>query len=228
MVKRRPSSSRWLHEHHNDPFVLKARREGYRSRAAYKLLEIADHPLSGTGGRLLKPGMTVVDLGSAPGGWSQVAADLVGDSGRVVAMDVLSMPPLDGVVFIQGDFLGVDGFTNLNEAIQPRKRVDVVLSDMAPNMTGIETVDQTRGELLAETAHEFARQVLGPGGTMVVKLFQGPGFHQTVRRARADFTRVKVIKPLASRDRSAEHYLVGVGFRGLPNMPATASDDGGP
>lgn len=224
MGKRRPSSSRWLEEHHNDPFVLKARREGYRSRAAYKLLEIADHPLSGVGGCLLKPGMTVVDLGAAPGGWSQVAAGLVGETGRVVAMDLLSMPPLAGVVFVQGDFLGADGLTNLNEAIQPKRRVDVVLSDMAPNMTGIEAVDQTRGELLAEAAHEFARQVLGSGGTMVVKLFQGPGFHQTVRRARVDFARVKVVKPLASRDRSAEQYLIGVGFRGL----SKTCDDGGP
>ncbi|HIJ83241.1 MAG: 23S rRNA Um-2552 2'-O-methyltransferase [Magnetococcales bacterium] len=215
MAKRRPSSGRWLREHHTDPFVLRARREGYRSRAAFKLLEIASYPFGGTPGRLLGPGMTVVDLGSAPGGWSQVAAEMVGGQGRVVAMDLLAMPPLEGVIFIQGDFLGEVGLRSLGEAIQPRRTVDVVLSDMAPNMTGIALADQTRGESLAEAAHEFACQTLELGGTLVVKLFHGPGFHETVRRARMDFTRVKVIKPQASRDRSAEQYLVGVGFRGV-------------
>ncbi len=214
MVKRRPSSHRWLREHHSDPYVLQARREGYRSRAAFKLTEIASLPLGNNGKPFLGPGMTVVDLGSAPGGWSQVAVGLVGDRGRVVAMDLLSMPPLEGVVFIQADFLGEEGLQLLTRAIHPSGRVDVVLSDMAPNMTGIAAADQTRGELLAEAAHDFARLVLAVGGALVVKLFQGPGFHETVRRARLDFERVKVVKPKASRDRSAEQYLVGVGFRG--------------
>ncbi|MBF0131628.1 MAG: 23S rRNA methyltransferase [Magnetococcales bacterium] len=216
MVKRRPSSGRWLREHHSDPFVLQARRDGYRSRAAYKLLELNGHAMVGTSGRLLAPGMTVVDLGSAPGGWCQVAANLVGHSGRVVAMDLLVMPPLEGVIFIQGDFLGEAALEDLGRAIHPRRTVDVVLSDMAPNMTGIAAADQTRGELLAEAAHDFARQTLRAGGSLVVKVFQGPGFHETVRRARLDFERVKVIKPQASRDRSAEQYLVGVGFRAAP------------
>lgn len=215
MVKRRPSSGRWLREHHSDPFVLQARREGYRSRAAYKLLELNGHAIVGASRDLLAPGMTVVDLGSAPGGWCQVAANLVGPLGRVVAMDLLGMPPLEGVVFIQGDFLGDEALQNLNRAIHPRRTVDVVLSDMAPNMTGIVMADQTRGELLAEAAHDFARQTLRMGGSLVVKVFQGPGFHETVRRARLDFERVKVIKPQASRDRSAEQYLVGVGFRAV-------------
>ncbi|MBF0109752.1 MAG: 23S rRNA methyltransferase [Magnetococcales bacterium] len=213
MTKRRPSSSRWLQEHHHDPFVLQARRDGYRSRAAYKLLEIAGQPFGEAGRAILGPGKTVVDLGSAPGGWSQVATGLVGERGRVVAMDLLSMPPLDGVVFIQGDFLGEVGLLQLREAIAPERMVDVVLSDMAPNMSGIATADQARGELLAEAAHEFARATLSPGGVLVVKLFQGPGFHETVRRAHLDFTRVKVVKPKASRSRSAELYMVGVGFR---------------
>lgn len=214
MVKRRPSSSRWLREHHSDPYVLKARREGYRSRAAYKLLEISAHPPGGVAAPLIRPGMTVVDLGSAPGGWSQVAASLVGGKGRVVAMDLLAMPPLSGVVFIQGDFLGEQAMQALGAVVGPGRRVDVVLSDMAPNMTGIEAADQARGELLAEAAHDFAVRVLGLGGVLVVKLFHGPGFHETVRRARIDFDRVKVVKPQASRDRSSEQYLVGVGFRG--------------
>ncbi|MBF0421392.1 MAG: RlmE family RNA methyltransferase [Magnetococcales bacterium] len=228
MGKRRPSSSRWLQEHHNDPYVLRARREGYRSRAAFKLLEMTEHPFAGLHGRLLGPGMTVVDLGAAPGGWSQVAVGLVGATGRVVAMDLLPMPPLTGVNFIQGDFLGEEGLQHLNTVLSPERQVDVVLSDMAPNMTGIEAIDQTRGELLAEAAHDFACTVLAQGGNLVVKLFQGPGFHDTVRRARQDFFRVKVVKPQASRNRSAEQYLVGVGFRGQPRIQVTSSDDGKP
>ncbi len=221
MAKRRPSSANWLREHHNDPYVLAARRQGYRSRAAYKLLEMHQSMLkSGSGkkgrhpGGILNGGMTVVDLGAAPGGWSQVARSLVGSSGRVVAVDRLAMAALDGVTVIQGDFLEEPVLNHIQSALGDDGHAHAVLSDMAPNLSGIPSVDQARGEVLAESAFQFAESTLRPGGRLVVKLFQGSTFHELVKQARRLFERVKVIKPPASRDRSAEHFLIGIGFHG--------------
>lgn len=214
MVKRRPSSARWLREHREDHFVQRAKREGYRSRAAYKLLEMVAIP--GGGGSLIRPGMVVVDLGAAPGGWSQVAAELAGKNGRVVAMDLLEMPPLEGVCFLRGDFLTSQALEQLREAIKPHSEVGLLLSDMAPNMSGIPASDQIRGEHLAECAFAFAEEMLRLGGSLIVKLFHGPGFHDTVRQARVRFERVKVVKPEASRARSSEQYLVATGHRREP------------
>ena len=211
MVKRRPSSKRWLQEHHDDPFVKEARVRGLRSRAALKLEQIQEKFA------LIGPGQTVVDLGAAPGGWSQMAAQLAGSavggsSGRVVAADLLDMAPLAGVEFIQGDFLD-DAVYHRLCGLLPQGRAHVVLSDMAPNMTGIRAADQGRGEGLAEAAFHFAETTLAPGGALVIKLFQGPAFHELVGRARGLFATAKVFKPPASRDRSAETYLIGRDFR---------------
>ncbi|MBF0187815.1 MAG: RlmE family RNA methyltransferase [Magnetococcales bacterium] len=217
MARRRPSSDRWLREHHNDPFVQAARKEGYRSRAVYKLIEIQEKF------SILKSQQTVVDLGAAPGGWSQIAGRLVGDHGRVVAVDLLEMESVPGVVFIQGDFLDDEILSQINQHLagshalsetEAPRLVNVVLSDMAPNMSGMKAADQARGELLAETAFEFADQSLRPGGAMVIKLFHGPGFHELVREARTLFEGTRVFKPKASRARSAEQYLVATGFKG--------------
>jgi 23S rRNA (uridine2552-2'-O)-methyltransferase len=215
MAKRRPSSGRWLQEHHDDPYVLRARKEGYRSRAAYKLLEI-DAQLQQKHGKkaaLLHPGMTVVDLGAAPGGWSQVAVKLIGKTGRVVAVDLLSIEPINGAVVLQGDFLDDAVLKKVANALEPQGRADLVLSDMAPNMSGFKSSDMARGELLAEAAYAFIDQVLEPGGAAVIKLFQGTEFHEMVKQARGMFEKVKVVKPKASRARSAEHYLLGLGYK---------------
>lgn len=204
MTRRRPSSSRWLLEHRNDPYVQAAHREGYRSRAAYKLLELHQRF------SLLKPGMTVLDLGAAPGGWSQVVVKV--GAGRVVAMDRLAMDAIPGVTVLRGDFLDDAGIRELLAAMGG-EGAHLVLSDMAPEMTGFTSVDQARGELLAESAFDLLPRVLRPGGSLVLKLFQGPAFHTLVRQAQGLFQRVKVVKPEASRDRSAEHYLVAFDFR---------------
>lgn len=217
MAKRRPSSGRWLQEHHDDPYVLRARREGYRSRAAYKLLEI-DEELRRKGlgkGGLFRPGMTVVDLGAAPGGWSQVAVKLAGKTGRIVAVDLLNIEPISGVVMVQGDFLEEAILAQVMEGLGKKASADLVLSDMAPNMSGFKGADQAKGELLAEAAYSFVEEVLEPGGNMVVKLFQGSGFHEMIRQVRPMFKQVKVVKPKASRARSAEHYLLGFGYKPL-------------
>ncbi|MBF0626711.1 MAG: RlmE family RNA methyltransferase [Magnetococcales bacterium] len=217
MSNRRPSSARWLEEHRNDPYVAAARRDGYRSRAAYKLLEIDSALAARSGGRgLFRPGDVVLELGAAPGGWTQVAARRVGDAGRVVAMDLLPMDPVPGVLILQGDFLDEAILEPLRLGLGPTGRADVVLSDMAPNMTGVKIADQGRGSLLVEAALGFASEVLRPGGRIVLKMFQGPDFHDLVRAARIHFTQVKVEKPPASRDRSAELYLIGSGFRAAP------------
>ncbi|MBF0127701.1 MAG: RlmE family RNA methyltransferase [Magnetococcales bacterium] len=214
MTNRRPSSARWLEEHRNDPYVAAARRDGYRSRAAYKLLELNASVMARNRGKgLVCAGDAVAELGAAPGGWTQVAARLVGGSGRVVAVDLLPMDPIPGALIVCGDFLEEGVVARVRDFFGTGGRADVVLSDMAPNMTGFKLADHGRGELLAESAFEFAQSVLRPGGRLVVKLFQGPDFHQMVRQARMLFDLVKVEKPPASRDRSAEHYLVGVGFR---------------
>jgi 23S rRNA (uridine2552-2'-O)-methyltransferase len=206
MAKKRSSSKSWLKEHRDDPYVQQARREGYRSRACYKLLELQERD------RLLKPGMTVLDLGSAPGGWSQVAADLVGHRGRVIASDILPMDPLPGVAFIQGDFSEQAVFDAILAAVGDSP-VDLVISDMAPNLSGLTAVDQPRAMYLVELALDMARQVLGPGGGFVTKIFQGEGFDALIREARISFERVVTRKPRASRPRSREVYLVATGFR---------------
>ncbi len=228
MPQRRPSSARWLQEHRDDPYVAAAKRDGYRSRSAYKLLELQEfpkdhrHPDTVTG-LLIQPGMTVVDLGAAPGGWTQVAVKLVGPRGRVVAADLLPMAPIAGVEIIEGDFLDEAVLRQIGVALgvvddqwEPRTGpglAHVILSDMAPNMSGIACVDQSRGELLAESAFQFAETALRSGGSLVLKVFQGGSFHTIVGHARRLFERVKLIKPRASRDRSSEQYLLGLGFR---------------
>ncbi len=200
------SSQRWLDEHENDVYVQRARQDGYRSRATYKLLEINDKD------RLIKPGMTVVDLGAAPGGWSQMAARLVGDKGHVVAMDILPMDGLAGVDFLQGDFREQDVLDQLLKMIGD-KGVDLVISDMAPNISGIGVVDQPRAMYLTELALDMARQVLKPGGVFLVKVFQGEGFDEYVRDVRSSFSKVITRKPKASRPRSREVYLLARGFK---------------
>ena len=195
MTKRSKSSRRWLDRHFNDEFVKRAQKEGFRSRAVYKLLEIQQKD------RLLKPGQIVVDLGAAPGGWSQMARRIVGDKGRVVALDILPMEPISGVDFIEGDFREEAPLGRL-QALLGGSKVDLVLSDMAPNVSGMAAVDQPRAMYLCELALDFAREVLKPGGSLLVKVFQGEGFDQYVRELRASFARVVTRKPKASRPRS--------------------------
>jgi 23S rRNA (uridine2552-2'-O)-methyltransferase len=207
MAKKRSSSKAWLKEHRDDPYVQQAQREGYRSRACYKLLELQAKD------RLIRPGMTVVDLGSAPGGWSQVAAELVGHRGRVVASDILAMDALAGVEFIQGDFAEDAVFEQILVAIGEAP-VDVVVSDMAPNMSGMTAVDQPRAMYLVELAVDMARRVLAPGGSFVAKVFQGEGFDDLIRDCRDSFGKVLTRKPQASRPRSREVYLVARDYRG--------------
>ena len=200
-MKRSKSSRQWLDRHVNDEFVKRAQKEGYRSRAAFKLLEILEKD------RLVKPGQTVVDLGATPGGWSQVVRRLVGKNGKVVAMDILPLEPLDGVEFIQGDFRENGPLEALKETLGGSP-VDLVISDMAPNVSGMNAVDQPRVMYLCELALDFAREVLSPGGSFVVKVFQGEGFDDFVRALRLDFARVVTRKPAASRAKSREVYLV--------------------
>ena len=193
-----------MREHVNDPFVQLAQKEGYRSRAAYKLLEID------TKDRLLKPGTVVVDLGATPGGWSQVAAARVGRSGKVIALDMLPLDPLTGVDFIQGDFRE-DSVLKQLESLLHGKPVDLVISDMAPNMSGVASADQARAMHLAELAMEFALEHLKPDGSFLVKVFQGTGFEDFYKLMRSRFARVVTRKPKASRDRSSEQYLLASG-----------------
>lgn len=207
MAKKRPSSKAWLKEHRDDPYVQQALRDGYRSRACYKLLELQEKD------RLLRTGMTVLDLGSAPGGWSQVAVARVGSSGLVIASDILPMEELTGVTFIEGDFTEEAVLQRIVDAIAG-KPVDVVISDMAPNMSGVVAVDQPRAIYLAELALEMAQQVLAPGGAFVAKVFQGEGFDQVFQQAKGAFHKVLTRKPKASRPRSREVYLVAKDFRG--------------
>ncbi|HEX4150581.1 MAG TPA: 23S rRNA (uridine(2552)-2'-O)-methyltransferase RlmE [Steroidobacteraceae bacterium] len=205
MPKRTKSSARWLAEHASDEFVKRARAEGWRSRAVFKLAEIQQRE------RLLKPGIRCVDLGAAPGGWSQYAARIVGDSSRIVATDILPMDAIAGVEFVQGDFREQAVLDEVLARIGSEK-VDLVLSDMAPNMAGIDAVDQPRSMYLAELALEFAGRVLTPGGDALIKLFQGAGFDEIVREARRRYGRVVTKKPKASRTRSPEIYLLARQF----------------
>lgn len=195
-----------MQRHLNDEYVKRARREGYRSRAAYKLLEIQERD------RIIKPGQVVVDLGAAPGGWSQIAARLVGPKGEVFAMDILEMDPMPGVRFLQGDFREAEVLQRLMDLLGGRL-VDLVISDMAPNVSGVAAVDQPRSMYLCELALDFARQVLKPGGTFVTKAFQGEGFDDYLRYIRASFGRLVTRKPKASRPKSREVYLVATGHK---------------
>ncbi|MCC6917343.1 RlmE family RNA methyltransferase [Nitrosomonas sp.] len=202
-MKSARTSRAWIRAHINDNFVRKANQEGYRSRAAYKLQEIAEHDA------LFTPGMTVVDLGAAPGSWSQVALDLVGPAGKIFALDMLDMQPLPGVTFIQGDFREDKILATLETALGGR-RADLVISDMAPNLTGVRVSDQARGMYLAELALMFCREHLNPGKNFLVKVFQGTDFEAFRRLMQADFAKVVIRKPKASRDRSKELYLLGL------------------
>lgn len=204
-MSRSKSSSRWLQEHFNDPYVRQAQEQGYRSRAVFKLLEIQEKD------RLLRPGMTVIDLGAAPGGWSQVAAGLVGVKGLVIASDILPMEPLPGVHFVLGDFREEAVFAALLAVLGDRQ-ADLVISDMAPNMSGERSVDQPRAMYLAELALELARRVLRPGGDLLLKTFQGEGVDAYRKEMRQSFRQLLVRKPGASRARSSEVYLLGRGF----------------
>ncbi len=199
-MKKSKTSKQWMMEHVNDPYVQRAQKEGYRSRAAYKLLEIAERD------HLLKPGRVVVDLGATPGGWSQVAA---AKGCRVIGLDLLPMQPIPGVEFIQGDFREDAVLAEL-EARLGGKPVNLVISDMAPNISGISVADQARAMYLAELALDFASNHLEPGGAFLVKVFQGAGFEDFLKLMRSRFARVVVRKPGASRDRSSEQYLLGL------------------
>jgi len=196
----------WMQEHVSDAYVKRARAEGMRSRAAYKLDEIAVRD------RLLKPGMVVVDLGAAPGGWSQVAAGRVGPRGRVIALDILEMASLPGVTFLRGDFRDDATLAEL-ERVLAGQRADLVLSDMAPNLSGIASSDQAQALELAELALDFALKHMKPKGNFLVKTFQGAGFEEYLRSLRGRFSAVAVRKPEASRDRSREVYLLGKGLK---------------
>lgn len=208
-MARSKTSSRWLKEHFDDPYVKMAQRDGYRSRASYKLLEIQEKD------RILRPGMTVIDLGAAPGGWSQVTSRLIGDKGRLIASDILPMDSIADVTFIQGDFTEDEVFAQLLDAVGD-KQVDLVVSDMAPNMSGVKVADQARAMFLCELALDLAMRVLRPGGDFLIKIFQGDGFDAYLKDIRQNFDKVQMRKPLSSRDRSREQYLLARGFRGDP------------
>ena len=199
-MARTKSSQAWLKRHVTDPYVHRAQKLGYRSRAAFKLLEIDAQD------RLLARGQVVVDLGAAPGGWSQVAAEKVGPSGRVIALDVLEMAPLAGVTVIRGDFATEETLAALEAALDARP-VDVVLSDMSPNLSGVAATDQARSLALCELALDFAAAHLKPGGALLMKGFQGAGFPELLARLRREFAAVATRKPEASRRRSSEMYL---------------------
>lgn len=205
-MAKRSSSSRWKQRQARDPFVRRAHAEGWRSRAVFKLAEILDRE------RMLRPGAVVVDLGAAPGAWSQYVAPLVAPGGRVLALDVLQMEQLPGVEVIQGDFRDEGTLIRLKNALGGAP-VELVLSDMAPNMSGTRSVDQPRSMLLAELALDFACEVLRPGGSLVAKVFQGEGFQEFVASARARFDTVRLRKPAASRSGNRETYLVARNFR---------------
>ena len=206
-MARSKTSHAWMREHITDPFVKRARKEGYRSRAAYKLTEIVERD------RLIRPGMTVVELGAAPGGWCQFVSTLVGPKGRVVALDLLEMAPIPGVTFIRGDLREDAPRQALEQALGGRQ-ADLVLSDMAPNISGVAATDQARAAELAELALAFAERHLKPGGSVLVKAFHGAGIDEVRRRMAAAFETVSVRKPRASRDRSSEFYLLARGRRG--------------
>lgn len=206
MPRRSKSSANWLREHFSDPFVKRAQAEGWRSRAVFKLEEIDRKE------RLLAPGMVVLDLGAAPGAWSQYARRKVGRKGRVVASDILPMEPIEGVEFVLGDFREDAVFADLLARL-PAQGVDVVLSDIAPNLSGMDAIDQPRSMYLCELALDMATRLLKPGGSTLIKTFQGAGFRELVASARGRFEKVKFAKPAASRARSPELYLLARAYR---------------
>ena len=208
MVQRSKSSANWLREHFNDPFVKQAQKDGYRSRASYKLLEIQEKD------RLIRPGMSVIDLGAAPGGWAQVTSRLIGGQGRLIASDILEMDSIPDVTFIQGDFTHDEVLQQILEAVGD-SHVDLVISDMAPNMSGTPEVDMPRAMFLCELALDLATRVLKPGGDFLIKIFQGEGFDMYLKDVRTKFDKVQMRKPSSSRDRSREQYLLGKGFKGV-------------
>jgi 23S rRNA (uridine2552-2'-O)-methyltransferase len=200
------SSSRWKQRQARDPFVRQARAGGWRSRAAFKLIELDERD------RLLRRGALVVDLGAAPGGWSQVAAARLRDGGRVIAVDILEMEPVAGVDYIQGDFTDEETIGRIEAALSGSK-ADLVLSDMSPNISGNRSIDQPRSMYLAEAVLDAAGRILKPGGTLVIKVFQGEGFEALMRQARERFASVRILKPTASRSESREMYLVAGNYR---------------
>jgi len=205
-MARSKTSNKWLTEHFSDEFVKKAQKEGYRSRAIYKLIEMDDKD------KLLKPGMTVVDLGAAPGGWCELLSKRVGDSGRIIALDILPMDALGDVTFIQGDFTEQAVYDELMQELDG-KWVDLVISDMAPNLSGMKAVDQPKMMYLAELALEFATSVLKPGGAFLTKVFTGEGIDEYKKELRQHFAKIIVRKPKASRARSSEIYLLAKQFK---------------
>ncbi len=203
-MKLKPSSKAWMHEHINDEFVKRAQKEGYRARAAYKLTEIDDKD------KLIKPGMVIVDLGATPGSWSQVVMQRLKGQGRVIALDLLEMDPINGVEFIQGDFREESVLKLLEEKLN-NKKVDLVIADMAPNISGIIIVDQASTAYLTELALDFTKEWLKPSGNFLVKVFIGEGFDEILKNMRSTFDKVVTRKPKASRGRSNEVYLLGMG-----------------
>lgn len=206
-MKKSHSSKQWLRRHVNDPYVQRSKREGYRSRSAYKLTEIDARD------KLLRSGMLVVDLGAAPGGWSQVAAKRVGTTGSVIAIDLLPMEPVSGVILLQADFASESGLAAVQHELNGRK-ADLVLSDMSPNLSGIAISDQARSMALAELARDFALLHLKPEGALLVKIFQGAGYDEYLQSLRKAFAKVAARKPDASRDESAEQYFLARTLRG--------------
>jgi 23S rRNA (uridine2552-2'-O)-methyltransferase len=205
---RSKTSKQWLKEHFDDVYVRRAKEEGYRSRASFKLLEIQEQD------KLIRQGMTIVDLGAAPGGWSQVAANLAGERGQVIASDILPIDSLPGVEFLQGDFTKDAVLESLIELLKDRQ-ADLVISDMAPNMSGMKDIDLPRVMYLAELALDLARIVLKPDAVFLVKVFHGEGYEELQKALKSSFSSVKVRKPKASRARSSEIYLLAAGFRSL-------------
>ena len=214
-MARSKTSLKWLQEHFNDPYVKKAQKDGYRSRASYKLLELQDKD------KLFRPGMSVIDLGAAPGGWSQVASRLIGGQGRLIASDILEMDSIPDVTFVHGDFTQDAVLAEILEAVG-NSQVDLVISDMAPNMSGLPAVDMPRAMFLCELALDLAGRVLRPGGDFLVKVFQGEGFDEYHKNIRKLFDKVQMRKPDSSRDRPREQYLLARGFRGIEGA---ASDE---
>ena len=206
-MARSKTSLKWLQIHVNDPYVKQAQKDGYRSRASYKLLEVQEKY------KLIRPGMSVVDLGAAPGGWSQVTSRLIGGQGRLIASDILEMDSIPDVTFIQGDFTQDEVLAQILEAVG-NSQVDLVISDMAPNMSGTPEVDMPKAMFLCELALDLAARILKPGGNFVIKVFQGEGFDAYVKDARQKFDKVQMIKPDSSRGSSREQYMLAWGYRG--------------
>ncbi|CAI8712081.1 23S rRNA 2'-O-ribose U2552 methyltransferase [Pseudomonas sp. IT-347P] len=206
-MARSKTSLGWLKRHVNDPYVKQAQKDGYRSRASYKLLEIQEKY------KLIRPGMSVVDLGAAPGGWSQVTSRLIGGQGRLIASDILEMDSIPDVTFIQGDFTEDEVLGRILEAVG-NSQVDLVISDMAPNMSGTPEVDMPKAMFLCELALDLAERILKPGGNFVIKIFQGEGFDVYLKDARRKFDKIQMIKPDSSRGSSREQYMLAWGYRG--------------